>query len=139
MKTGLKILSVLMIIIGVLALFIGLPIVVLMLGATDGSAGGNAVVVLATAMTLASGVFEIVGGVLGFRAADLGKGRRRFRLRRDRLRHVCDRAVARFQRAEPLRQHRAALVSDLRKRCAKISVKIEPRQELAPAFLRFPQ
>lgn len=65
MKTGLKILSVLMIIIGVLALFIGLPIVVLMLGATDGSAGGNAVVVLATAMTLASGVFEIVGGVLG--------------------------------------------------------------------------
>lgn len=70
MKTGLKILSVLMIIIGVLALFIGLPIVVLMLGATDGSAGGNAVVVLATAMTLASGVFEIVGGVLGFRAAD---------------------------------------------------------------------
>lgn len=34
MKTGLKILSVLMIIIGVLALFIGLPIVVLMLGAT---------------------------------------------------------------------------------------------------------
>ena len=70
MKTGLKILSVLMIIIGVLALFIGLPIVVLMLGATDGSAGGNAVVVLAAAMTLASGVFEIVGGVLGFRAAD---------------------------------------------------------------------
>ena len=70
MKTGLKILSVRMIIIGVLALFIGLPIVVLMLGATDGSAGGNAVVVLAAAMTLASGVFEIVGGVLGFRAAD---------------------------------------------------------------------
>ena len=69
MKKGLTIVSVLMLILGAVTLLTGIMSITLLGAASDGSTEAKAVIDLAFILLVLGGLLDVIGGVLGLRAA----------------------------------------------------------------------